>query len=224
MTIDKAFLTDIIKEFAHKDVIFRNEAQFQFDLAWKMREKLTEANVEFAIHLEMQLSQEVANEYTDIVIEIGDELIPIELKYKLADKRVKYVADNDEIITQVQSAPDYGCYDYWKDVYRIEKNLGHKYKGKCVKKGFAIIIANYHLYWDKSNRQTSKWQGLCIEDNTKSCEIYDGLSSCRERNEPIKLTGKYDIKWENYTTSYREVVNGRTEHPFRYLILSIPEK
>ena len=60
----------------------------------------------------------------------------------MADKQVKYIYGSKELVTSRQSAPDNGCYDFWKDVNRIEEKLGNKYGDKIVRKGYVIIISN----------------------------------------------------------------------------------
>lgn len=124
--------------------MFENESQFQFDLAWVIREKLNEMNEPYKVSLERRINEKV-NEYIDIVIEIGEQYIPIELKYKLADKRVEYELSGNKIVTtSAQGAADNGCYDFWKDVKRIEDIIRND---SNVKKGFVIIMTNYPLYW-----------------------------------------------------------------------------
>ena len=86
--LDAQTLSEIIKEFNGK--IFQSEAQFQFELAWKLNEKYGNGD-NLAVELEDMGMYEKEGEkvkqksYTDIVVKQGKYRVAIELKYKTAD-------------------------------------------------------------------------------------------------------------------------------------------
>ena len=146
-------IKDIIDSFAKRGTIFSNEAQFQFDLAWELRER----NYGEKILLEHLIPKDSNGKkrYIDIVIKNGDYCIPIELKYKTTDKEIEYLLDNGEIVkTYNQGACDLGCYDFLKDLSRIEDIVSDKeyifIQGKDMKveKGYVVIITNEKTYYE----------------------------------------------------------------------------
>lgn len=146
-------IKNIIDSFAKRGTIFSNEAQFQFDLAWELREQ----NYGEQILLEHLIPRDSNSKkrYIDIVIKNGDYCIPIELKYKTADKEIEYLLDNGEIVkTYNQGACDLGCYDFLKDLSRVEDIVSDKesifIKGKHmnVDKGYVVIITNEKTYYE----------------------------------------------------------------------------
>ena len=136
-------LDSIISGFGTEGRIFSNEEQFQFELAWKLKEagynvrlevlSIPKANEEEAEEVFNQASkQERDKMYTDIVVDINDsESIAIELKYKtLGGKGAKgekgskyfdYVTNTGTYRVFNQGASNLGCAYYLADVARIER-------------------------------------------------------------------------------------------------------
>lgn len=219
MKINIKVIERIINDFANESIIFANEAQFQFDLAWKIREQCSDY---VKILLEGKLEK---NEYTDIVIDERDSITAIELKYKLADKEVEYMnEDGEKITTSAQGAADAGSYDYLKDVQRLEVL---KKKGK-INKGFAIMISNYPIMWGSNVKDDSNWSDFHLKDKQKIKKEGKNLfwkdAPTKAYSNTITLQKSYDIKWEEYKLKgIKEIVppRCRTEHPFKYLIIEV---
>ena len=183
MELTKEILEDIIKQFAEEGKIFSNEAQFQFELAWALREyKDKKGNKLFSdindkIMLEHLSTVENEKMYTDIVVRVGKKYYPIELKYKTADKTIEYQKGNIVKITYLQGAHDDASYDFLKDIKRLEQIVIDKeftpFDGEesyCVKKGFAIIISNEPKIWGDGVRDISKspWHDFFLFSFDKS--------------------------------------------------------
>ena len=136
-------LNAIISGFGKEEKIFSNEEQFQFELAWKLKEhgykvrlevlSIPKANEEEAEEVLSQASkQERDKMYTDIVVDINDsESVAIELKYKTlggkgkkgekGSKYFDYVTESGTYRVFNQGASNLGCAYYLADVARIEK-------------------------------------------------------------------------------------------------------
>lgn len=158
-------LSEIIKEFNGK--IFQSEAQFQFELAWKLNEKYGNGD-DLAVELEDMGMVEKDGEnvkrkfYTDIVVKQGDYRVAIELKYKTAE----YKSENVYLFNH--GAEDLGRYDYIWDVHRIEllkgepesKDFGEEnfevQKQKICKKGFAVLLTNEKKYWEENKKNKNE--------------------------------------------------------------------
>lgn len=73
LSIEKV-LRDLFKDRP----IFHSEADFQFALAWRIKEQYSKAK----IRLEMRSDNFDKKEYIDILVELNGKKYPIELKYK----------------------------------------------------------------------------------------------------------------------------------------------
>ena len=209
---NESIFKQIIEKFKLEPRIFYNEAQFQFDLAWAIKEK----NENFDIKLE-PYNDKIG--YTDIIVNDGNKKIAIELKYKLADVETEYVINNCTITLHKQGAVDEGCYDYCKDLQRIEELVNKN----IVSEGYAIIIANHPGYWGKSvNKKELKgetpWESFRLNDQKElNGELmWNGNATSASRKENIVLSGSYKVKWDPYLE--------HDKYPFKYMIVQIPRK
>lgn len=241
-TLDSKRLSEIIKSFDGK--LFQSEAQFQFELAWKLKEVYGD---NIAVYLE-DMRAVMKNEkgkitqkfYTDIVVEQGDYCVAIELKYKTAEFKNKDVQLSDH------AAVDLGKYDYLWDVHRVELLTGlskpnNKVKGeeleilKKCQKGFAVLLTNEEKYWEgrQGNKITIDYQFSIGEKNGKlSGKVLDWKKTGDKypatvlskngnptgRAQPIKLKTAYHYTWSDY----REAQPGAPEHgTFRFVIIEV---
>ena len=245
LTTDK--LSEIIKEFGKKQKIFQSEAQFQFDLAWKLREKFDcEVKLEelTAVLNEKENSKsksKVKKIYTDIVLEKGDYRVAIELKYKTASLEKENLLNH--------GAVDLGRYDFLWDVNRIEFLLGKdkfikdgeamEGKRKQVNKGFAILLTNEKKYWNECPDNPST-NNSTIDNDFKlgDKKLVDANLDWKKENgkypncivgkkkkptwraQPINLNQAYSYKWEEYCKLNNVGKNGA----FNFVIIEVPAK
>lgn len=216
-----------IMEEIHNDIssgalIFANENQFQFELAWRIKEKYEKYDVLFEV-VYLDDNNEKKN-YTDLVIvdNIDKKYIAIELKYKTKQR------DRNDLLLKNQGAQDLGVYDFLKDLSRIEKlkssdekqfRLYNKYDGFIFEKGYAVILTNDKTYYE-GGREEKYAMNFSIKNNSIMCGEMDwrrDLGSCVEktfRNAPINLSGKYVCKW-------LPEINNNLKKDFYYLILEV---
>lgn len=238
-----------IKDFAENGVVFSNEAQFQFALAWKLGEKLALEKKEFEIILEHLVMVGDKKYYIDILIRIGNDLYPIELKYKSAAKNLTYKSNGREYHTFNQGAEDCGSYDFLKDIMRLElltdKNL-RVLSDYTVQTGFAIMMTNDYLYkrapLTKTNGDHYCWEQFFLTPNktikgtlnwvdkngntiNKPGEAYEKIRKTygEDRAKPITLTKKegYLLEWQPYSNGIRAENEKRNDYQFSYLIIEI---
>lgn len=193
----KDLIIECICDFANKGIIFSNESQFQFALAWKLREKLTEIGIDkkdFEILLEHLVIIDDKKNYVDILLRIKNSLYPIELKYKSATKKLTYISNGREYYTFNQGAEDCGSYDFLKDITRLElltdKNV-RVLSDYTVQTGFAIMMTNDHLY-RRDNKQKSNGDHYCWEQFflTHERHISGTLNWIDKTGEVIKESGE----------------------------------
>ncbi len=206
-------LNTIILEFAKNGRLFESEAQFQFDLAWKLQEVLGDDS---KIYLEKRLGAG-KRKYTDIVIECHGAIIAIEVKNKFADKEVTYTKNGVKVVIPAQGAADEGCFDFLNDISRIEELK----KNKSIDFGFAIMLTNYPLYWGDGVKDNSKWSQYCLWNGRSKSGVFYWYG--KSKKEDISLSRTYGITWQDYEPGYSEEMPSARckKHPFKFLIVEI---
>lgn len=156
----KQFIETVLLALAKERKAFWSEADFQFAFAWKLKEIFEGSNPQSTINVRLERRADALEKrddgkksgdaYIDIWVEIDKMVYPIELKYKTIQCTI--TDGSEEYKLKQHGACDIGCYLYLKDVERIEhisKSLGDNFG-----KGFAIMLTNDYLYWDKPKTTT----------------------------------------------------------------------
>lgn len=206
--------------------LFFNERDFQMHLAIWLKEtkkyddidvKYDDIDVEYYVPKSALDKKYVWNSelYIDIVVKKDQEYCLIELKYKtkeIASQKIDRFGESlgNETILKNQSAQNYGKYNFWKDVRRIEL-VTEKFKN--VKGGLAIFLTNDQSYLKgKENSACSKFSmndGVCHEKDK------DWTNTKNHPNHPDFEVDK------KYTTDWFMVKNEKTNSDFYYCILEI---
>lgn len=182
---------------AAKRSAFYSEADFQFALAWELQTLLPNAN----IHLERRVVIKNESWYIDIWVEYDGKIFPIELKYKTKSAVISGIELKNH------AAMDFGCYDYLKDIYRLE-NLSN------IEKGFAVMLTNDPAYYTNTKRSSAYDNFKIYDDVTRGGRLSWGLTSkgapfvSGSRN-AFTLKKNYTMQWQPY--------NGGA-YDFQYLI------
>lgn len=89
--------------------------------------------------------------HLDILVELEGKWFPIELKYKTLEINTEF--DGQYFNLKKHNAQDLGRYDFWIDVFRIERL---KQTIDNYEKGFVIMLSNDPSYWvdPRSNKET----------------------------------------------------------------------
>lgn len=233
----KEFIESVLLALAKEQKVFWSEADFQFAFAWKLKEMFEDSNPQSTINVRLERrvdalkkrddEKKSGDAYIDIWVEIDKIVYPIELKYKTIKCIIK--DGYEEYKLKQHSASDIGCYLYLKDVKRIEelsKSLGDKFG-----KGFAIMLTNDHLYWDRPNTSTDTTifrdfriyeerkivAGATLDWGTPS----DNRPAWQKRLGPLTLTHNYTINWKDYPKLNKEGNANGEDFPFKYTIIEI---
>lgn len=213
--LDRKKLSEIIKSLNEKT--FQSEAQFQFDLAWKLHEKYKKCNVyleDLCVVRKNEKNKIKQKYYTDIIVEQIMEQsyyrVAIELKYKTAELGIE--REGKEIYLFDHGAVDLGRFDYLWDVHRIELLTGKSAK-ECVKegnhlevkkkcnKGFAVLLTNEKKYWEKWNQKRNDilkpidWELRFDEEQKKLYNNHKGAD------------GKIQLDWQKDKTRFKKNKN-----------------
>lgn len=208
-------ITKIINNLSDKRKIFVSEADFQFALAWEIKSEIPEAE----IRLEYCPVDIDPSMHTDILVKIGKDIYPIELKYMT--KQCEVTIDNERYILKNQGAQDIKRYDFIKDISRVEK-LSETMDN--FKEGYCIAITNDPNYWNTSNNNNTCDVAFRLSHNsTKEGKLewadHTGNGTKKNREESLILRNRYNIYWQNYSK-----VNDSSSGYFRYLSLKVDKE
>ncbi len=198
----------ILEKLSNERKVFHSEADFQFSLAWKIKEEYSD----YKIYLEWPVLTEDKNKYIDIVLEKDGKIIPIELKYKT--KELKYKNFN----LKDHGARNLACYDYWKDIERVESLIINT----NFEKGFCIFLTNDLGFLNKP-RSNVGYKDFSIYENKRifKKQLNWGKNirkdNLNRRKEPINLKFNYQFNWENYCI----LKDSKLNNDFRYLFTEI---
>lgn len=205
MTINN--LHRAIANLSAKRNAFWSEADFQFALAWELKQILPNAN----IHLERcyQLPNHKDEYRIDIWIEEQGKIFPIELKYKT--KNATILQNGTTISLKNHGAVDLGCYDYLKDIARIENIASNE---PSFERGFTVILTNEHKYYTQMKAQSAYdnfkiYQGAIRTGNLTWMLTRKGTTFVYNSRCPFLLKGVYTMNWTPYNSG---------QHGFMYLI------
>ena len=192
--------------------LFHSEADFQFALAWHLREKTgLDLRLEFKPFPKERI-------YLDIWLPSID--LAIELKYLTSELDV---CAGNEFFGLREQPQDLGRYDFLKDVARLERVVAELPQASG---GIALLLTNDPLYWDPSRRRA----------NTDDAEfrIHEGrhlpkkmdwpdekrAKKGKERESPIFLTGSYEPNWRDYGRRIAGAAKTKNDQ-FRYLAVEV---
>lgn len=199
---------------------FFNERDFQVELAYYLR---TTGHYT-AVYLEYTLGRAVfdgvphdcypcsdlnkypwQNEATvrvDIVLELEGDFYAIELKYKIAHDKICLTRFGEQLYDAVlrgQGAQNYGAYEFWKDVKRLEL-LRRRFPR--VVGAMAIFLSNDNSYQSPTRRGSmsepfsmageataSQHKYWAVEGRTHSIDI--------EKYPNIQLWASYPLEWHH---------------------------
>jgi hypothetical protein len=187
--------------------VFHSEADFQFALAWQLRENHSDVTVRLEY-------KPVASEriYIDVWLSRGVEKAAIELKY--ATRALQVTVGGEDFSLRHQAAQDLTRYDFIRDVVRVERVVQERDHSV----GFAVLLTNDTTYWREPLRDSSIDAAFRIAEGrrlsgTLGWAANTSAGTQRGRETDLSLLSEYIIGWREYSSlpgSY-----GR----FRYVML-----
>lgn len=202
----------VLTQLKNERQIFHSEADFQFALAWELQKKYPNAS----LRLEYPPSND-PQKRIDILVRLGDDVYPIELKYKT--KEFSAEVNGEQYSLKEHSAEDLGKYDFVKDICRIEAFREHI---SGYREGYAICLTNDPLYWKEPKNDTAGYAEFSVHDGAvKSGSMSWGSSmsrgSTKDREDSLTLLGSYSIHWEEYSRINANTKNG----VFMYTVVKV---
>ncbi len=203
--------------------LFHSEADFQFALAWRIRELIPNCKVrlEYRVHLEDKPLR------LDVWLPtLGTAL---ELKYKT--RQLLAPIGDESFSLEDQSARNLSRYDFLDDVRRLERLV----EARRAERGFAVILTNDRGYWDAPTTDSRtddaafrlhEGRELC---GTLAWSHADKLQAKKTRKQSIALSGSYRLFWRDYSDntaaaaqSFQAFGTNRYTRYCRFRYLAIP--
>jgi len=195
--------------------LFFNEAEFQHGLA-KYLEDTGKYN---AVYLEYKLPNDLMSETNpkayfltaDIVVKLGDDYVPIELKYKfnptvkLHTGHYRFGKGNEPIILTDQNFRNDYRKECWHDVERLER-LNKRYPNVCG--GIFVLLTNDDDY--EKNPGTKYNGALSLMPATGAQPVIDDVIH-------INIQHPHAVDW--YPTDPNTYCMGQDNSGFRYCII-----
>ena len=202
----------IMEKLSSEKKVFYSESDFQHSL----RDKIKENYPDYEVILEWPVLIGNKHAFIDMVLKKDQKIIPIELKYKT--NKLKY----NDFDLKHQSANDLACYDYLKDIQRVESLMTNP----KFEKGFSIFLTNDLGYLNKpySNagyKEFSIYDGRKIyKDTSLNWGESSGEGTRKGREDPITLKFNYHFKWKDYSNLNSNSSNDK----FKYLLSEIQKE
>jgi len=203
--LDGNCLNRLLAGLAETRPVFHSEADFQFALAWRLREETgQEVRLEY-------LATPGERMYLDIWL--PETNVAIELKYWT--RKLNVEVSREKFALKDQAAQDLGRYDFLKDIRRIEK----------TGRGFAVALTNDRTYWNQARKEDTVDAAFRLHEGRHlpaatplwwSPKASEGTR--KGRNEPICLCDSYCLKWRDYGPPLPEADKC---NQFRYLAVEI---
>ena len=209
--ITEIIMHSLMSELASNRPIFHSEADFQHELAWLLH---TTCGQNYDIRLEKPEMLNSDTIYVDIVLKNKKNNIKIfiELKYKTV--QFSHILYNESFTLTSQGAHSNACYDFCKDISRIENLV----QDNLLSMGFAIFLTNDLSYTrspnagaDYSDFSIHQRKNLTGRLSWRSARLQDS-----DRSNDITLRGTYIVQWTDYSN-----LNNFGNSIFKYLLVLI---
>lgn len=191
--------------------VFHSEADFQFALAWTLREMDPHLHIRLESHPEPAVSLDLLIADTS-----ADMTWAVEMKYLT---RLLTCDDAGERLQlKNHGAQDIRGYDVVKDLHRVERFVS----GKPGWRGAVVVLTNDASYWRPRThgRPTNADAFRIGEDVTLSGErawgLHTGSGTMKGREATLGLAGSYRLRWSDFSR-----VDASPAGTFRSLVIEV---
>ena len=193
----------LMDSLARERPVFHSEADFQFALAWQIRE---------ATGLDVRLEYpRVPNERVYLDIWLPEAKAAIELKY--FKKKLDVEVGGERFALTNQGAQDINRYHFVSDVERVEAAGG----------GFAIALTNDPNYWTRAVKQSPIDAAFRLHEG-RTLPANKPLAWARhaatgKNKPPVRLQHSYALAWRGYGPPLAGAAEAGRR--FRYLAVEV---
>jgi hypothetical protein len=138
------------------------------------------------------------NIYIDLVIQRDGFYYPIEIKFKTKSQQIPLsVLGNDELITLGHhGAQNIGCYDFWKDVKRLEL---YDASFPRVQQGIMLFVTNDETYLQPPLNMNAGYAQFSIHEGKAAAQHetldWNAPLNIALNRPPIQLNRGYHLSW-----------------------------
>ena len=207
MTFD---IHGVMQGLAESRPIFHSEADFQFALAWRIKEMMPGC--------EVRLEYKPFNDEAFFLdVWLPTMRMALELKYIRGRVDLEH---GGERFSLKEGASDIERYDFLKDIQRLERMISERGN---VDRGCAVLLANSSSCWKQpiANRKTTIFEAFRIHEGRQIRAKEElawavGSKPGREREVPLRFANSYKMRWQDYHD-----FGERGHSRFRYLAISV---
>ena len=186
-------LSGLLHALSARRPAFHSEADLQHELAWEFRA----SGIASAVRLERPFETADGTINLDLAATTRDGRLAVELKYW--KKRLDLRLGDEHFVLKNQGAHDISRYDFWKDVWRLERLID----AGLADAGVAIVLTNDPGYWRRGRDGTIDAAFRLHEGRVASGRLAwserAGAGTTRGRTSPIDLRGEYVVRWHDYS-------------------------
>lgn len=201
----------LLEALSQERPLFHSEADFQHALAWRIQLIRRDA------HIRLEYRPAVAGRpHLDIWATTAHENLAVEVKYKT--RAIACEVGGESYLLNSHAAQDQGCYDFWKDVVRLERVA----RELPLTSGVALILTNDSALWKTSMKADSANAAFRLDEGrslTGSLEWGPtaGAATKNGREALLEIAGTYGLGWRDYSR-----VHSPRYGQFKYLLVTVP--
>lgn len=187
-------ISEAIKRLEAENAMFTLEADFQFSLAWKLKEILGET-AKIILEYPYCEKESASIKYIDIYVDTLDEISFIELKYKTKFQKITRYGIN--LTLKNHSAQDLGRLLFIQDIERLEgicNTTSKKMNNYC------ILLTNDKVYWERKDGNTIDKDFYLAEKIKSGLKVF---SSLKAKYKKEVSTNGYECHWCNYLDDFK---------------------
>lgn len=185
------------------EYFFTREQEIQIYLANKLNQKNIFDNVYLEYHIPSNVLtnypwKDSNNIYIDIVVFAEGKYYPIEIKFKTISQTLPFnlFGTPSPIVLGHHGAQNIGCYDFWKDIKRLEL---FEEKFESVGQGIMLFVTNDESYLKIPRNNEVGYAQFSIHEYriVESGQILDwnGALTISVNRPPITLNNSYILNW-----------------------------
>lgn len=187
-------ISEAIKRLEAENAIFTLEADFQFSLAWKLKEILGET-AKIILEYPYREKEGTRIKYIDIYVDTPDEISFIELKYKTTAKEITRYGIN--LTLKNHSAQDFGRLLFVQDIERLE---GVRNTTSKKMNNYCLLLTNDKVYWEKETGETIDKKFYLAKNIEAGAKVF---SPDNNKYKKEVLTNAYECHWCDYLDDFK---------------------
>lgn len=213
----KLDVADAMNRLAAERPIFHSEADFQFALAWLIKQTDPSLDIRLEVARTVTIDERPTRQHLDLLVSdpVSRRNLAVELKYLPPTAGISH---RGEVFNLSDGgADDSARYDFIKDLVRLE---GFVTDG-TADAGIAIFLTGKPIYWQqrRTTRPTKDEQFRIHEGR----ELYGRMawdltaaeSTRAARWRDLELRGSYPCRWTDYSHELGPM--------WRYLAIAVPQ-